>query len=166
MSRVTDNITIEGADIGFRNFSGKISQFNPMGHKNFCVFFDDIELAELLEKQGWNIKYLKPRDEGDEPRAYLPVRVNYAKWPPKVVLRTSRGQTFLDDNTIEMLDWAEFKNLDLTIRPSNWDVNGKFGVKAYLKSMYVTIIEDELDLKYAAIDEPNTSRDNPWSDEE
>lgn len=144
---VEGKINIENARIGFRNFSGKGGTFNPEGRRNFCVFLDT-KLGEQLESDGWNIKWLQPRDEGDAPTPYLQVAVSYTNIPPRVVLVTSNGKTLLDEKTINMLDWAEIENVDLSIRPYNWEVRGKSGVKAYVKTMYITVVEDEFESKY------------------
>lgn len=146
---IKENIVIEGARIGFRNFSGKEGKYNPEGKRNFCVFMDD-EMGNVLENDGWNIRWLQPRNEEEDKVPYLQVAVNYENIPPKIVLITSEGKTILDEDTVNILDWAEISNIDLIIRPYNWEVNGKTGVKGYVKSMYVTIIEDEFEKKYAA----------------
>jgi hypothetical protein len=48
-----------------------------------------------------------------------------------------------------MLDWVDIINVDLIVRPYAWTVNQKSGVKAYLQSLYVTIEEDPLEIKYS-----------------
>lgn len=145
------NITIEGARILFRNFKGEERQYNPAGRRNFCVILDP-DLADKIKKDGWNVRELKPREAEDEPQPYLQVRVSYMNRPPKINIITSAGKTALDEDTVGMLDWAEIKNVDLVIRPYQYDVNGRQGISAYLKSMYVTLEEDYLEQKYTDVE--------------
>lgn len=149
---VNQDISIANAKIGFRNFSGKEGKFNPAGKRNFCVFLDK-DVAERLAADGWNIRWLRPRNEDEESQAYMQVEVSFKNIPPTVVQITHRGKTRLDEDTVGGLDWAELANVDLIIRPYNWQVNASTGVKAYLKAMYVTLNEDEFAEKYDALPE-------------
>jgi hypothetical protein len=152
----SDNtVLMEGVKIIFRNFSGKEGQYNREGDRNFAVLLDD-KVAEAMTADGWNVKWLKPRedDEEEQEQAYLSVSLNFSKGrPPRVVMVTSRGRTHLGEDEVELLDWADISNVDLIVRPYEWSVNGKTGVKAYLQSIYVTIEEDALELKYADLDQ-------------
>ena len=147
MSDRVGNIVMENAQIRFRNFSGKEGRFNPEGRRNFCVLLTD-DIVDNLIRDGWNVKYLNPRDEDEAPQPYIQVAVNFDNIPPKVWLITSRGKTLLDEESVNMLDWAELQSVDLIIRPYQWEMNGKTGIKAYLKSGYFTIAEDEFESKY------------------
>ena len=148
MTRERTPITIRNATIFKSNFSGKeIPPYNPEGRRNFCVFIDDINVAKDMQADGWNIRWLRARNEGDEDKAFLSVAVNFSKIPPKIVLLTSKGETRLDEETVGMLDWAEKEQVDLTINPRPWDDNGVRKIKAYLRTMKVRIFEDELELE-------------------
>lgn len=145
---VYKNITIENARLIFRNFTGKETRFNPEGNRNFCVILDD-NWPNELEKDGWLVKWLEPRNVEEDRRAYLKVKVKFDRIPPKIVLITSKNKTILDEDSINILDWAEIENVDLIIRPYNWKMgDGKTGVTAYLKTMYITVVEDEFESKY------------------
>lgn len=154
MAEKIPNLTIAGARMWFRNFAGKEGRFNPAGRRNFSILLET-ELAKKLEKDGWNVRWREPREEGDEPQAHISVAVNYDNRPPKIVLVTSNRKTLLDEGSVSLLDWADIIDVDLVINPYRWEVNGKVGVKAYLKSMYVTIEEDEFAEKYNDI--PNAA---------
>lgn len=148
-----ENILLEDVRIGFRNFAGKPDKFNREGNRNFVAFIDDEEQARDLEKVGWNIKHLKPREEDGVPLAYLPIAVNYNVLPPRIVLISNGHQQILDEESVEILDWAEIDSIDILVRPYEWEVQGTSGIKAYVKTMYVVLEEDPLTAKYYVPDE-------------
>lgn len=152
-----NNVTMEDVRIIFRNFGGIEGTYNRAGDRNFAVLLND-DVAKAMDEDGWNVKWLKPREEGDEPQAYLPVSVHFSKKknvkPPRIVMITHNGRNVLKEDTVEVLDWVDIAMVDLIVRPYEWEVNGKTGTKAYLQSIFVTIREDELELKYAE-DGPN-----------
>lgn len=150
-------LLIEDARIVFRNFAGKEGPYNRAGDRNFSIVLDE-ELADLMERDGWNVKRKPPRSEEDDPFNHVQVTVGFKGWSkPRIILigDTSKKRTVLDEDTCEVIDWADIKQVDIIIRPHEWLVNGKTGIKAYLKTIYVTINEDALDLKYGAQD-PNS----------
>lgn len=147
-----DNKTllIEDAKIVFRNFSGSERPFNSEGDRNFSVILHPA-LAQDLLKEGWRVKQLKPREEDEQGDYHLKVTVNYKKGrPPRCVLVTSKGRTELGADEVMVFDSADIKKVDLIINGWWSDMAGG-GYSGFLKSIFVTIEEDELDLKYADI---------------
>ena len=158
------NLVLENCRIVFRNFSGKPSQYNPQGKRTFAVILSK-EDADRLAEEGWNVKSLRPQEEGDEPTPYLPVTVKFKEdesKSPKIYSVVRKKKTLLTEQTVGMLDFAEIQNVDLIISPYKWDMNGRQGISAYLKTMYATIIEEDFGGKYD-FEEDDTDEENiPW----
>ena len=141
--------TIKDARLIFLNFSGTPGPKNRNGDRTFCVILEEDQAARMA-KQGWNIKTLKAREDVEDsvPRPYISVRARFDVVPPKVVLISGENKRFLGEDSIAILDTADILQTDLILTPSRWDVDGTTGVKAYLKTLYVTVEQDELEAKY------------------
>jgi hypothetical protein len=160
MAEPLKRFMIEDARIIFRNFAGReIPPYNRKGDRNFSVILPEDVAIQMLD-DGWNVKYLDSREEGEPDVPFVRVAVRYDKHPPRVVVLTDTTRTQLDEASVEILDWANIKTLDLIARGSNWSANGKDGIKAYLQSLFVTIEEDALEKKYAFYDMPSPDNFN------
>lgn len=147
---VQNNLELENCTIGrggFRNFAGEKSQFNPQGKRTFVVLLDEAT-GHQLEDEGWHIRWREPRDEEDDRMAMLTVECRFGDYPPKVLLISGNNRTLLDESNIAILDTADIARCDLIVRPYNWDVNGNSGTKAYVRSMYVTLQDDDFGGRY------------------
>lgn len=151
-------LMIENAELfggQYMNFQGNPTPFNPQGGvRTFAVAITkdgqvDERLAQELLRDGWNIKYTNPREEGDVAKPFVIVTVGF-KFPPHIVLITSKARTYITEETIDTLAWTNMKTVDVIINGGKWtDDHGATKVKAWLKTMYVTVDEDPLMLKYA-----------------
>lgn len=151
-------ITIENAHLIYRNFAGAAKKFNAKGLRNFNVLLD-VDLAKVLEKDGWNIKWDDPKEDGDLPQARIKVAVRFDNYPPRIILITKNGKTILDEDSVDILDWAEIERADVVLTGSSWDVQGKQGIKAYLRKAFVTLSEDDLESKYSDVSSARHSAD-------
>ena len=156
-NRVERILEIPDAHIFYRNFSGVEKKYNPAGSRNFCVeipedvMIEDVPLYQVLLEEGWNVRLMPPRKEGDAPMHYIQVNVSFKNVPPNIWMIAGRRKTHLDEGSVDSLDYAEIKTVDLVINPYNWEPGR---VKAYLKTMYVEIVQDTFASKWAALEGP------------
>lgn len=131
-------VQIDDTRIIFRNLRGEGSKYNREGDRNFAIIIPDQEIADALIEQGWNVRINDPRDEGDSPFIFLPVKVKFNAHGPNIYLRTGNAINKLDEESVGIIDEIDILSVDLDIRPYDWEVNGKTGRTAYLQSMQVT----------------------------
>lgn len=160
------NLIIRGARITYKNFEGVATDYNSPGDRNFCVIIDK-ELADQLVADGWNIKMSKPHPEDPDyvPYYFFKVKVQFRdprtgqlkRYPPEVYMINSTGKHVLDENTIKVLDAKRIVNADLSISPWFYEdrKTHETKVSAYLKELYATIEESELERDYSQYDGPS-----------
>ena len=149
---MANTLVMENAKIRFRNFSGRPDEFTREGDRSFALVIDDEDLANKLKEDGWNVRMRMPKNDGEDPWYYLKVKVNFGGFPPKIIEVTSRNRVSLNEETVGILDSAELKSVDVEISPYHWEIGGRSGITAYLKTMYATIEEDPFAAKYELTD--------------
>lgn len=146
-----DTLTIRDCKLVFQNFKGEAKKYNAAGKRNFSVILDPTNAAAMKE-DGWNVKKTRDREvDGEEIFGdyYLHVEVGFNFKAPNITMITTNNRTRIGEDLVSMLDDAEIIKCDIVLRPYFWEVNGNTGVKAYLKTMFVTVREDELEAEYA-----------------
>lgn len=168
-------LQIDDARIIYRNFAGVGSKYNREGDRNFAVVIPDVDydpdvrdfengkiseaeirkLVDVLADEGWNVKVKPPREDGDDPFMFLPVKIKFNDRGPIVYLKSGDNRAIkLDEDSVECLDNIDILSVDLDIRPYNWEVNGKEGRTAYLQSIHVTQEIDRFAARYAEEEYP------------
>ena len=147
-------LQIDDARIVYRNFSGLASKYNREGDRNFAIVIPTQEMADALIKKGWNVRIKPPREDGDDPFMYLPVKVKFNDKGPNAYLISANRRSALNENTIGCLDDVEINCVNLDIRPYDWVVNGKEGRTAYLQAIEVTQNIDRFAARYAEEEAP------------
>ena len=151
MARRVPNLTLEEVEIlpgKFRNFAGEKDEYNPKGMSQFNIRLDE-ETADRLLDEGWNVKQLDPREDGDVPIPYLPCTINYSNIPPTIYMLTGRHnkKTRLDEDTIGSLDSMRIEWADITLTPYSWEMKTKDGISngitAYVKTAYFKVADED-----------------------
>lgn len=143
---------------GYRNFSGRETEWNKAGDRNFVVFLDT-DVAKQLESIGAPVQWKPDKYDEGNLRAQMKVHVKYVDRkgqpliPPKVVLISSSAKTPLDANTVGTLDTADLEKSDMILNIyKNPGTMGPANSVA-LKTLYATLSEDELDALYSRNDQ-------------
>lgn len=154
-------LQIDDARIIHRNLRGEGSKYNREGDRNFAVIIPEQDMADALIENGWHVKIKPPREEGEEPFMYLPVKVKFNNRGPRVYLQTGAKKNRLEEDTVSLIDDIDIARVDLDIRAFDWTVNDKSGRTAYLQAM---LVEQELD-RFASRFEADEEDEVPFDEE-
>lgn len=153
-------LQINNARITFRNFRGEGGMYNKEGDRNFALLIPDMELAEQLQEDknrygaGWNVKIKAPREDGDSPFIYLPIRVKFNDRGPKIYLESAGRKRELTEETVEMLDYIDILSVDMDIRPYDDEMNGRPFRSAYLQALWVVQDTNRFDERFEEDEKP------------
>lgn len=153
-------LQVDDARIIFRNFEGRGDKYNREGERNFALLLDDQEIVDALlddkndDGVSWNVKIKPPREEGDSPFMYLPVKVKFNGRGPIIWLISGNRRTRLDEENADILDQIDIRSVSMDIRPYDDEVNDKAFRAAYLQLMEVVQEIDRFSARWAEEEHP------------
>lgn len=140
MARVGE-LDIKGARILNRDFAGE--KFGPQA-RQFSIEITDPEMQEDLTKDGLNLRLYPSNVDGEPPRAYLNVRVDFRYGDVDIAAIDSDGTTFVfNENNVQELDRAWIKDSEMHILLNSYERPGRKGVTAYCKTLIVWLMSPE-----------------------
>lgn len=153
-------LQVDDARIIFRNFEGRGDKFNREGERNFGLLINDEEIADALMDDknelgaSWNVKIKPPKEEGDSPFMYLPVKVKFNGRGPIIWLVSGRKRTRLEEEDVDILDQVDIRSVSMDIRSYDDEINGKAFRAAYLQTMEVVQEIDRFSARWAEEEHP------------
>lgn len=165
MSRVffdeaTGNVIVKGLkvkpgqmDLLFRNFSGKGTETNEAGKRNFCVKIseeDKIALEEKLQAAGLQLNIKEYNGE-----YHFKIIVRYGNYPPTIIRKKalSDGRVFktvIDEDNVGRLDKMLIADGQLSCSPSYISKYRQWS--CYLNSFIFTPLVDPVQEEIDALD--------------
>ena len=140
MARIGE-LDLKGARICSRDFAGE--KFGPQA-RQFSVEIDDPETQERLTKDGVNLRFYPSSIEGEPPRAYMNVRVDFRYGDVDIAAIDSDGTAFVfNEGNVSELDRAWIKDSELHILLNSYERPGRKGVTAYCKTLVVWLMSPE-----------------------
>lgn len=125
VERKNRNFVIDGInnqEVFSRNFKGeeKRNKFtgqvvNSQGRRNFLLGIDDT-IAEELAAHGCEVKYTKPRDDGDAPKPYVSIVVSYYIKPVEVYVVSNGVMTALNEAAVGDIDDMDISNMCIELQ--------------------------------------------------
>lgn len=137
-------LEIDDAQITFRNFEGRASKKNREGDRNFVLIIPDQEIADALiadENEfgiSWNVKIKEPKEEGDKPFIYLPVKMKFNK-RTSVYLKSGASRVRMTEEMAKELDDLLIDHVDLDIAALDGisEISGKPFRSAWLRAIEI-----------------------------
>lgn len=156
INREDETVVFNKAQIPYgnwRNFAGGPTRFNKQNTQRFFHLFLTDEEAKRLEDAGWNVKWLEPKNPSEPKQAHLQVFIKLdgpTRLQPRIWLTRKNGKPILmDEELINQLDMDDFARVKLQIRPYDWTLDsGVSGRKAFVKQMFVSLVEDEFSAEF------------------
>ena len=148
---MNNSVIIENAQLFFKNFSGRVDNYNRDGKRYFNVYIDDPEIAQQMNEDGWRIRVRQPRNEGEVARNYIKVFVSYRFGNPDIIRRVNGVDYALGEDQVGILDGDIITSALVQFHPASKDKSPDGLYSAYLDKMVAFVEEDEFDKKYREI---------------
>lgn len=128
-------VSFVNVDPVFRNFAGEERQYNRFGDRNFGIVIDE-QTAKNLERNGWRIRWMKPKVGAKIPYLFIKVMPNEAI--PEITLRSNGNEAILALEEWNTLDYLPIRIVKMTVHAKAWQFQGKEGITALLDTLIVT----------------------------
>ncbi len=149
-----EDLEVENAEVkwAFSHFDGRADTFNDDGDHNFTIMLPEDQARDLIA-EGWNVRTMDGREEGDPSEYLLKVKISYRFEPPKIFVIKGTRKFRASESDLVDIKRSTCEQLDVIITPSRWVHGRESGVTAYVKEMYAKIKESRFSANYADYEE-------------
>lgn len=150
----------------WKNFKGKVSEYNEKGERTYDILIDADMAAELRER-GINVKVHPNRDPDSDPAYSIKAVVSFHPVTPDEIARICNGRKkILHEDTIASLDAEDIDHIDVKLSVYNWTRNGRSGKKLYTTKLYAHVNEVKDSFSATYDDMPIMGIESAGDDEE